>query len=593
MKGVLTMTLRIGLRIGSLAGAALLLATAAAAEPAPVWVDQGRGWSGGARWDYYSRDQGSRIIPWKWIGALKQADGRPFLADSLTRYGYLPNERSPTPGLPVGFLVAKDKYGENLAVNCAACHTRQIEVDGKAYRIDGGPAIADLGAFWADLDAAANRLRTDPAAFAEFARAVNGPSTTPEKDAALKEAFETWFAQFDAITQEGLLKAKPWGLGRMDAVGMIFNRVTGLDIGPPPSFILRANMKPADAPVRPPFLWNAPIQDRTQWPGFAENGNSILALSRNLGQVFGVFGVFHPNKDDTHPLGFDYVSDNSGNFQGLLALERLVERIGPPRWPWPVDAKLAQEGEKIYSWRKDEGGCVECHGKWVNPNGTWATPVTPLAEIGTDVREIVNLGRVVSTGALTGASIPFLMDPLKATDAAANVLGVAVRGSILQYYFPGIRVDPKLRTGLVDLFAKVDGALPLLRPLVQQQVKKTLSDLRGAYPQPATALKPAPGYEARVLEGVWAAAPYLHNGSVPSLAELLKPAKDRVASFAVGPAYDPVNVGLAATQTKFNRIQPTTGCEDVKSGDSRCGHEFGTRLTPDQKKALLEYLKTL
>ena len=102
-----------------------------------------------------------------------------------------------------------------------------------------------------------------------------------------------------------------------------------------------------------------------------------------------------------------------------------------------------------------------------------------------------------------------------------------------------------------------------------------------------------------MLEGVWAAAPYLHNASVPTLAELLKPAAERVKQFKVGPRYDVNNVGLAVDQTKFDFTLKTTGCDEVDaggraSGDSRCGHEFGTKtLTPDEKKALLEYLKTL
>jgi hypothetical protein len=101
-------------------------------------------------------------------------------------------------------------------------------------------------------------------------------------------------------------------------------------------------------------------------------------------------------------------------------------------------------------------------------------------------------------------------------------------------------------------------------------------------------------YEARVLEGIWAAAPYLHNGSVPSLVELLKPAKERVPDFKVGPAYDKDTVGLAADQPKFDYTLHTTDCKDLTSGNSRCGHEYGTtQLKPDEKKALLEYLKTL
>ena len=95
------------------------------------------------------------------------------------------------------------------------------------------------------------------------------------------------------------------------------------------------------------------------------------------------------------------------------------------------------------------------------------------------------------------------------------------------------------------------------------------------------------------MQGIWAAAPYLHNGSVPTLAELLKPAAERVKTFKVGQAYDIVNVGLAVDQPEFNFELETTDCSDRNSGDSRCGHEFGTGLSAEEKKALLEYLKTL
>ncbi|MGH8511684.1 MAG: di-heme-cytochrome C peroxidase, partial [Gammaproteobacteria bacterium] len=91
-----------------------------------------------------------------------------------------------------------------------------------------------------------------------------------------------------------------------------------------------------------------------------------------------------------------------------------------------------------------------------------------------------------------------------------------------------------------------------------------------------------------------AAAPYLHNGSVPTLAELLKPAAERIDSFEIGPAYDVVNIGLAAEQNRFvNDVLKTTDCSDRNSGNSRCGHEFGTQLSAGDKQALLEYLKTL
>ena len=117
--------------------------------------------------------------------------------------------------------------------------------------------------------------------------------------------------------------------------------------------------------------------------------------------------------------------------------------------------------------------------------------------------------------------------------------------------------------------------------------------LRDAFIAPAKTAEASYAYESRVLEGIWAAAPYLHNGSVPTLAELLKPAAERVSSFKIGPAYDIVNIGLAVDQTKFDYTLETTDCSDRNSGNSRCGHEFGTTLSSEEKKALLEYLKTL
>jgi hypothetical protein len=100
-------------------------------------------------------------------------------------------------------------------------------------------------------------------------------------------------------------------------------------------------------------------------------------------------------------------------------------------------------------------------------------------------------------------------------------------------------------------------------------------------------------YESRVLYGIWAAAPYLHNGPVATLADLLKPADQRAASFLVGANYDTQAVGLAAAQPGLSGMRVTTGCDQRNSGNSRCGHEFGTSLPAADKLALLEYLKTL
>jgi hypothetical protein len=79
---------------------------------------------------------------------------------------------------------------------------------------------------------------------------------------------------------------------------------------------------------------------------------------------------------------------------------------------------------------------------------------------------------------------------------------------------------------------------------------------------------------------------------VPTLAELLKPSAQRTSKFSLGAKYDIENVGLAATQDGSD-ARPVTDCNDLNSGNSKCGHEFGTTLSDPDKKALLEYLKTL
>jgi mono/diheme cytochrome c family protein len=538
----------------------------------PILLDQGAGWTDATRADFYSRDQGSQIMPLAWLGALEQPSGSPFLADSLGRYGYLANPANNN-FLPVGFTAAGPEGSEIAGMTCAACHTRQISVGGSEYRIDGGPAIVDFQSFLADLDTAVGAVLASDAAFQAFARRVLGATAQPADVAALRQAVELWHLRYHTLMTRAL-PAEPWGPGRLDAVAMIFNRLTGLDLGKPPGYLIPENIQPAEAPVRYPFLWNAAVQDQTQWPGFADNGSPILGLARNLGEVYGVFATFHPRKDNWRILDVDYSSDNSANFEGLTKLEKLVRKLGPPRWPWPVDEAMAAAGKAIYERPATRGGCTECHGITKGAvrfpaHQTWATPVQ---NVGTDTREFELLGRTARSGALEGARIPFVTSPLKPTDTAFNILATSVLGSVIQHYLP---------------FA---ATTQTPAPATAFKLPPQLSDLPGAFRAPAPAVA---AYEARVLEGIWAAAPYLHNGSVPTLAELLKPAAERVAAFKIGPSYDLVNVGIAPEQTSFDQILTTTDCSDLSSGNSRCGHEFGTSLPQAEKQALLEYLKTL
>jgi mono/diheme cytochrome c family protein len=111
------------------------------------------------------------------------------------------------------------------------------------------------------------------------------------------------------------------------------------------------------------------------------------------------------------------------------------------------------------------------------------------------------------------------------------------------------------------------------------------------------------GYQAPPLDGVWATAPYLHNGSVPTLAHVLN-SKARPAIFTRSyrtekEDYDAVNVGWKVTVLKEAPRAKLSGQEKRKiydtslPGRANTGHTFGDKLTDDERRAVIEYLKTL
>jgi hypothetical protein len=560
--------------------AALACSAGAASAAGPVFLHQGSTWTPAARADFYTRDQGSRLIPYAWAKALKAPNGAPFLADGLARYGYLANPAN-ADGLPVGFMTGSYDGTPYLAMNCSACHTRQIVVGGTEYRVDGGPALVDFQALLHDLDAGLGAVLASDSAFAAFAAEVLGPGAPPAKVAALRQEAAAWHLREHTLVTRAL-PPQGWGLGRLDAVSMIFNRLVGMDIGPPPSFLIPENIALADAPVRYPFLWNAPKQDRTQWPGFSKNGDDLFALTRNLGQVYGVFGIFRPSRQGNH---VDFLAGDSIKWKNLGHIEHLVRKIGPPRWPWALDPALVAEGKRIYDRGTGDGGCAECHGKragafrFVPPSSTWATP---LCDVGTDTREHFILHRTVRSGVYEGAKAP-VGQPIAATSDTFALLGVSVIGAIFQQTFG------------VSLF-KYGGEAAAVTP---KKHKPAADQLLQTYKPAAADSCGGKGgqfkYESRVMEGIWAAAPYLHNGSVPTLADLLKPPRGRPDKFEVGNRYDPQLVGLARNQAPGAKERNTRACDedDLKSGESRCGHDFGTGLSDSEKRALLEYLKAI
>lgn len=109
---------------------------------------------------------------------------------------------------------------------------------------------------------------------------------------------------------------------------------------------------------------------------------------------------------------------------------------------------------------------------------------------------------------------------------------------------------------------------------------------------PAPRWRKTNGYRAELLDGLWVRAPYLHNGSVPNLSELLETADRRSRVFYRGSdVYDRLGVGFVGegTQAGIEGFRFDTSA----AGNSNEGHTYGTDLSSEDKQALIEYLKTL
>jgi hypothetical protein len=108
-------------------------------------------------------------------------------------------------------------------------------------------------------------------------------------------------------------------------------------------------------------------------------------------------------------------------------------------------------------------------------------------------------------------------------------------------------------------------------------------------------------YSARSLKGIWASAPYLHNGSVPTLFDLLTSQDLRPKQFFISSkVYDPIKVGYDTSKPdpnfKPDSNFPPPEFDTTVKGNGNYGHsgaKFGTTLSDADKRALLEYLKTL
>ncbi|MGH9930304.1 MAG: di-heme-cytochrome C peroxidase [Pyrinomonadaceae bacterium] len=614
--------------------------TPPAPTPAPSpGVLAENGLSGADRQNFYHLAEGSEIYPYAWMKALHTANDQPFLQNP-ERFGLIPDPGN-SQGLPIGLTVANRRgvpLGEMVGVNCAACHVGELKYQNASFRVDGGQNLFDLGGFYGELFEDTKATVTSPAKLFAFLvrwwqqshdeapaqpltgkpslkKMLRGEPDKPLPSDPTRELLSR-YQSLDDLKNAGPLekdladqitslvekhKTAPSLTGRMgtapdatiasvatkivakhpttkdlfskakstaDRVSSIthslkdveeyiallysymellksLGTVTGagsLDggygrvdaFGGARNLLFPASAQPATAPVAYPWLWGF---GEIAFFHYAANTNSIL--ERNIGQALGL-GATYDKTLATFATSVDIKNTN--------ALEELAYKIQVPDWPaafGAIDADKAAKGKALYQQH-----CAACHEQFATapppdnmPKGSWVLNTYPVDKIGTDPNEAKNFPVPVN---YKGKQVPL-------PEAIALVV-------------------PKIEDTYVD-----DNHL-------SPAEKAALNHGR----LPAEWRSPQV-YSARPLAGVWATPPYLHNGSVLTLYDLLLPAAQRPVKFFVGSRnYDPVHLGYVNEKDEQRVFEFDT----TKSGNRNSGHEYGTTLSEDEKMQLLEFMKS-
>ncbi len=544
-------------------------------------INLDQGWTPEQSEKFWFTSQGSRMMPYSWFLALEVADPASQTLftnpSNMSRYGFIavPPSAMNKDGLPIGFTKdlgnANDSY---VGLNCAACHTGSLNIGGKFVIIEGAPALGDFWTFLAESVAALDTALTVPAKFDRFSKKVLGTDNpTPAAIETLRGSVKTKLADLQLRVAQNTPNT-PFGNGRVDALAHILTRVLAQD------FNVAANAAapyaaPIKAPVSYPFLWDTPQHDLVQWNGSAPNSRLLQLgpLSRNTGEVLGVFGELEvtPGTNSILPfLSKPPQFKHSVQLANLIALENMVKTLWSPVWPrncLPLaDAATLARGEAVY-----RAQCVGCHVILKDPerkdeNRQITAVLKTLPEVQTDPTMAMNfVAWKAKSGPLEGSLDLIERQKFGAEAPGYNLLLATVNGIVLN------GIDRP-------------NGVPVSISGLEVNVASDLAHFKSALESART-----PRYKARPLNGIWATAPYLHNGSVPTLWDLLSTTDDRPQVFYIGSReFDAEKVGISTKEG------PGTFRFDTSiQGNWRNGHEFGTTLPAQQKKDLLEYLKTL
>ena len=528
-----------------------------------IYLDQA--WSQADRDFYYNTSQGSAVLDYAVFLNLELADNQELFRSDVNsdQYGLITqaaNPRTNPEGLPVGlakWAVSEGRWkGEYIGLTCAACHNAQLHYQGKLIRIDGGVGNTfDFVAYIGELNRALQATLGDAAKFDRLAARVGASSADAKAD--LRKRFEGDAKRVNYYYSSVLTGPVHAGPSRMDAISAIVNRLTSIEPNIP------ENLFTPLAPTKPPFLWNAPQGSWTQWRGVQQD-----PINRNFTEVMGVYMLM----DLSSKTVAEGLFSSSAAIGNLQKIEALLSRLAPPKWPEDVFGKIdrqkARAGEALFA-----NNCASCHNMWpytwtaANKYGKRYVEVglVPESYVGTDPNQFEDLRPY----ALTRQLAPYVIPPFQGKDIVpTGALYRTMQERILETALSKVKLSPEEE---IRLHGYREFPLP---------------------PPPRGVYKAAP------RDGVWATPPFMHNGSVPNLYELLLPAKQRSKTFYVGREFDPIRVGLDTSGNSGKFFYDTT-----LRGNSNAGHSFedgplgngviGPLLTEEQRWALVEYLKSI
>ena len=583
------------------------------------------------REDWYQTPVGSHLILWEVFNTIEKADSSKLFSEqaSISEYGFIfpygknrnlsntHHKKKSKHGLkyskeisndfrtqhfykqnkvraghkksvlPLGFVKDKNKLDNRnyLGLTCAACHTGEVSFGNTGYIIEGGQAGADLDRFLVNLADALEKNKSDrrklhrfKKRFAKYVLTHTDLQAEPVNPLAaidyLTEAID--YVRAYTNRNHNVVKSGP---ARLDAVGAILNQLHVSHAGESESLA-----HPLTAPISYPYVWQVDQLECVQTNCISNN-----PVTRNIGAVLGAFGYVDVDENEdidnvmelrSKQMGLNTLFDSTAKMDNLYTLEQALAKMRAPAWPSqfpPLDVNLIEHGKTLYTQH-----CSGCHVD--TSDGVDASELTNANAIG---KQFIKVKRVHYSQ--VGTDPAFVLDYGKRKEKS-GIMGTIISGG---------RPFPETFNGLVLLgsaaFVIADDhfrspefavtaqhAYPTLSN--SQAVKSLVVDYISG--QVGAVRSTFHSYRAKPLDGIAFTGPFLHNGSVRTLQDLLKKPQDRPRQFYTGSKEYDVKAGGYKNAGYFlldTRIR----------GNGKEGHVYGTDLSAQDKASLLEFLKSI